>query len=167
MKKSLLHSDWTLVFLLSALVVLVVLGAKIKAFQASSTVCDQDLVEEFVVVTIEGAVKRPGSFRVAVGTCLKEVVKKAKPLPFADLKSKALLGAVCESVVLKIEELQEVLVTVCGEAENTTIAMPVGSCVKDLSSKLSLTKDADLSFFKSRRKLKDGEVIEIPKKPVE
>lgn len=61
----------------------------------------------------------------------------------------------------------EVRVTVRGAAESIELVLPKGSRISDLKEKISLSAEADKTFFRRKRKLKDGEVIEVPKKTVE
>jgi hypothetical protein len=47
------------------------------------------------------------------------------------------------------------------------LTLPAKSRVSDLKSKVVLSPDADKSYFRRRRWLKNGEKIEVPKKTVE
>jgi hypothetical protein len=61
-----------------------------------------------------------------------------------------------------------VSVWVCGAVKEAgEITLPAGSRISDLKGKVTLSEEADKSFFRRRRKLKNGEAIEVPKKTVE
>lgn len=167
MKKSLDTSDWSLVISLFLIICSIVIVAKIKAIRATALVLDAELKPKSVVVRVEGAVKKPGEFHVAPGTLVQDVIKKAKPRRFADIQKLPLLAPIDGSMTICLEKMREISVRVCGEAEEVQLRLPWGSRLSDLRSKLSLTKEADISFFKGRRLLKEGEVIEVPKKPIE
>ena len=52
-----------------------------------------------------------------------------------------------------------------GEAKE--LLLPVDSRICDVKSKISLLKTTDKSFFKSKKRLVDGAVVQVPKKTVE
>jgi hypothetical protein len=142
-----------------------VLVAKFNAMRVATML---ELVEEEVVVRVEGAVKRPGEYRVAMGTPLEQVLKKAKPFLEADLRGLSLKENIVDSKTIAIERLKTVIVWVTGAVvEEGEIELPVGSRISDLKGKIELKEEADKSFLKRKRKLKNGEKIEVPKKTVE
>jgi DNA uptake protein ComE-like DNA-binding protein len=63
---------------------------------------------------------------------------------------------------------EEILVTVQGAVlEPVRLTMSPGSRICDLKEKVSLTADADRTFFRRKKRLQDGVIIEVPKKTVE
>lgn len=165
MEKSLRSSEWFLVGSLLLVMASLVLVAKVNAHRASAVVLAQ--VPE-VVVAIDGAVAKPGEYAVRKGSRIEEIVRKARPKPYANLKKLGVDERVEGPLSLHIEELSEIVVSVNGAVkEPMQLVLPAGSRLCDLRSKISLTTEADKSFFRRRRLLKDGEKIEIPKKTVE
>ena len=165
MKESLKTSEWLLIstflILLASLAVYARL-AKGKMGQPVSVEIAQ--VEESVSIAISGAVAKPGVYAAKVGSPLRVVVNKSRPLKFADLKSLDLERRIEDSFELIINELSEISVRVQGAvAEPVELRVPAGSRVSDLKSKVILLEDADPKILKSRRVLRDGEVVEIPK----
>lgn len=144
--------------------------AKINAFRAEEALAQfeeeaSSAIEEVVEIEIEGAVNKPGTYTVPVGTPMKKVVKKARPKVGTDLQ-KLPLTAVAP-MKITIEELQEITITVTGAiGEPKELVLPIGSRICDLKSKITLTGETDKTFFRRRRLLKNGEIIEVPKKAI-
>jgi hypothetical protein len=72
-----------------------------------------------------------------------------------------------EPLHLVVEEFSEIVVRIKGAATPVELRVPTGSRISDLKSKVSLTAEADKAFFRRKRLLKNGEIIEVPKKTVE
>lgn len=142
--------------------------AKVNAHRSASIILAADLKKEQFTVTVESAVAKPGSFVVEQGTTFGEVLRKAKPKPFSNLRGIKVDEEIPADTSLVLEELKEIMISVLGAIEAPVeLTLPAKSRVCDLKSKVVLTDDANRLFFKSRRMLKDGEKIEIPKKAVE
>ncbi len=76
-------------------------------------------------------------------------------------------GAIAE-VEQQEQILTEITVHVRGAVlEPAQLKMPVQSRICDLKSKISLASNADRTFFRRKKRLKNGEIIEVPKKTVE
>ncbi len=147
-----------------------VLGiAKINASCASTLLATTPLPSHTpCLVRIEGAVAKPGLYEVPPGTPIQKVLSKSRPKRFANLKKIDLAGRVEKEMDLVVEELTEIEVVVQGAiAEPIQLTVPAGTRVCDLKSKIALKEGADLTIFKSRRMLKDGEIIEVLKKGVD
>lgn len=118
-----------------------------------------------IEVVIKGAVHHPGTFFVYPGEKLRCLLKKARPKKNADLKSLALEKRVEDSLELEVGEIKEIEVWVEGAVKNPgKMVFPIGTKVKDLKKRVELLEDVDASFFKSQRRLKDGECLKIPSK---
>jgi hypothetical protein len=116
-------------------------------------------------VTIDGAVKKPGIYQVLPGTPLKKIVKKSCPTRSADLKKIDLEALVEGPLEVHVGAITEIGVRIEGAVSAPlTLTLPVGTKVHDLRSKISLNPEADPTIFKSRRMLKDGEILTVPKK---
>lgn len=120
------------------------------------------------MVTIEGAVAKPGEYWLPSGTTVAQALRKARLKPFADIQALPLKQIIEEPLHLRVEEFTEVVVSVRGAVEKPLdLTLPTGTRVCDLKSKIILTRDADKSFFRRRKLLKNGDIIEVPKKDVE
>lgn len=168
MKKSLTSSEWILVASLILIMASLVVIAKVNAHRASSTLAIEDLEPEEILVTIEGAVAKPGTYSVPSGTTMESALRKARPKANANLKVLPLQQLIEAPLHLTLQELTEIAVSIRGAiAEPVEITLPAHSRICDLKSKVSFTTETDKRFFRRRRVLKDGEVVEVPKKTVE
>ncbi len=164
--KSLQFSEWILVssvlLLLTSFVVIAQCHAHRRASQLKIFL---DAVESMATVSIDGAVLKPGSYSVSLGTCLGDVIKKSRPKRFADLRSIDTASLVNADLSLSIGELSMIRVHVLGSGVGAVdLEVPAGTRVCDLKSKIQCSPMADRSALKSRRLLKDGEEICIPEK---
>lgn len=162
-KGRLLRSEWTMIF--SLLFVMLSLGiiAKMKTMDCSEQLQNPPpQTHEMCEVVIDGAVSRPGVFRVPPGTLLRKVIKKSGLRPNSNLRKLDLNQRVEESIHIHIEELSELSVTLEKEGEESIhFAVPLGTKVSDLKSLgLCSKKEASL-LFKSRRQVRDGDVFSL------
>lgn len=168
MKKSLQSSEWFLVASLLLIMVSLVTISKISATKATSQLSVEEKNQKKVLVTVEGAVKKPGSYFIEVGSSIQDVLKITKPLPNADLKKWLLLEEIQSDCRIEISELSEIVVSIKGAVvKPIELTLPVGSRICDLKSKILLSEDAEKAFFRRRKRLKNGDIICVPKKTVE
>ena len=166
--KSLPSSEWLLVASLLAVMGSLLLIARVNAHRAASSVNLVEWKQEEILVTISGAVSKPGEHKVLPGTTVAEVLRKARPKSWAKLGTLPLDEVIESPLQLHVEELSEIKIFVKGAiAEPVEITVPAKSRICDLKSKLSFTSETDLRFFRRKRRLKEGEIIEVPKKTVE
>ena len=153
-------SEWLLTGSLFLLLFSLVAIAKIKASQAGEP-RERKIVT--VDLRIDGHVKRPGVYSVARGTPIGEVLKKARPKKFADLRTISLEEPVSHPLELNIECLKELVIRIEGAVQNPRqYQVPPGTRISDLKKNLSLAANADLAFFKKKRMVQDGETINVP-----
>ena len=168
MKHSLKSSEWLLATSLLVLIASLVWVAHVNAKQASSAIATTSLVREAILVTIDGAVKKPGLYSVPLGTTVGQIVRKAKPTRDANLKLVPCKEVVDAPLHLTIEPLEEIRVVVTGAiAETLEVTLPPGSRISDLKSKVIFTQETEKTFFRRKKLLKDGDQIVVPKKTVE
>jgi hypothetical protein len=137
--------------------------AKIQAWQYGKG--SECALVTFVPVKIEGCVKRPGTYEFPIGTPLKEILHKARPDRFANLRSIDPESVLVDALELTLPKLESLKISVTGAvAKNETIEVLPGTKLCQLKAKIALTEDADLTFFKKRRLLADGEVVNVPQK---
>jgi DNA uptake protein ComE-like DNA-binding protein len=168
MKRSLLTSEWFLAISLLILLFSFFLIANINARKASFSIERFSPIQEEISVTIDGAVKKPGSYSVRVGTTVGQAVRKAKPTKDANLSLLSMQEIIEAPLHLTIQPLEEIKVKVFGAVQEAVeLTLPVGSRICDLKSKITLTKEAEKAFFRRKKRLKNGDQIEVPKKTVE
>jgi hypothetical protein len=97
--------DWSFLCFFASLLLTVCAVAKINAWRASYLIAEYEAKE--VVVRVEGAVRKAGDFRVAPGTALADVIKRAKPLKKADLQKLPLEMRVEEAMLVVVEEKKQ------------------------------------------------------------
>ena len=168
MKESLSSSEWTLLALFFVFIASLIGIAKVNVYRAQDRIGKIANEKTEVIITISGAVKKPGDYLVPVGITLEKALKKSRPTPYADLKGVPIKKIIESPLCVNIEELKEVRVGVSGAVlEVVEVVMPVGSRICDLKSKIDFTNDTDKSYFRSRKLLRDGDKIVVPKKTVE
>ncbi len=165
---SLSRSEWTLLAIFLVVMASLVFISKVSIRRASDAIGKVSHTPEEILITIDGAVKNPGEYRVPFGSALGPILRKAKPSFYADLGALPLKKALLEPAHFSVSELKEVCVKVTGEVlEPVQLTLPIGSRVSDLKSKIGFTPEADKRFFRSRKKLRNGDEIVVPKKTVE
>lgn len=168
MKKSLRSSEWILVVSLLIIMSSLVLIAKVNTARLDPIMDPKEIEKVEVLVTVEGAVSKPGEYLIESGSTVGEVLRKSRPKPWADLDKVNPSEIIEKPLNIKVDELTEITVYVKGAvAQPEEITLPAKSRICDLKSKVSLTKQADKSFFRRRRLLKNREIIDVPNKTVE
>jgi hypothetical protein len=124
---------------------------------------EEPIPSEMITIDIGGCVKKEGAVQLQQGSTVRTALRKAGLKPLSDL-SKLNLDQVLEtSGPLFVPSLDCIVVKVQGcVEENVSLTLPVGSRICDLQSRLALSPNADLAFFKRRRTLKNNELIEVP-----
>ena len=160
MKSSLRLAEWLLSFSVLLVLLCLFVIAKISSCRSRGDSLPPIQTAE---ISILGHVGKPGVYSVDIGTPLLEAFVKARPKSFADLS--IYVGRNVErSEVFAISRLDVLSVHVNGACLPGTFQVPAGARLSDLKGMLTLSSDADLSFFKKRRLLKDQENIKIPLK---
>ncbi len=155
-------SEWLLTGSLFLLLFSLLAIAKIKASQVGAP-RERKIIA--VDVSIDGHVKKPGVYAVARGAPIGEVLRKAHPKKFADLRAIRLEDPISHPLSLNIEPLKELNVQIVGAIQNPgQFRVPPGTRISDLKKNLSLSASADLAYFKKKRMLRDGETINVPEK---
>lgn len=156
-------AEWALAGSMLLILFSLFIIAKIQANQCSKGTESISIV--LVTIHISGFVDNPGIFEVARGTPLEEVLRKARPKRFANLRALDPSLILSNSMELTIEPLQSLRVQIQGAVKKTEwIEIDPGTRICQLKQIVSLSEEADLTFFKKRRLLSDGEVLVIPGK---
>lgn len=80
------HEWLAVLFFCSLLFFIVVSSHALRVFAPITEAAPHYLVDQEIEVYIEGAVERPGVYKLPRGALLKELLSQAKPLPTANLK---------------------------------------------------------------------------------
>ena len=166
MNSSLRQSEWILVLSLLIIMASLLVISRVNASRSAALLGGRPPPSaELYPVVITGAAKKPGTYPAYPGTPLKKVVQKSLPNRFADLRKIDLEQKVEGPMAIELTLLQEITVRIEGEVEAPIeLTLPIGARMSELKSKVVLTERADQSVFKSRRMLKDGEIVMVRKK---
>lgn len=116
-----------------------------------------------VNVHIEGAVAKPGTYRVKAGMSIEEALKKAEPLPNASFSKIRLKSRVRNGQNIIVAEKPMITIHISGAVENAeTIKVPKGTRLLDLENLVTYNADADIKKMSRKRVLKEGETIIVP-----
>lgn len=156
-------SEWILAgsffFILGSLFAI----AKIQTCHYSSQTEAKPVV--LVHVEVTGFVEHPDIYEVPVDTPLGAVLRKASPKRFANLRQLDPKSLITGSMQLVIEPLTSLKISVTGAVSKTEeLEVPLGTRVCQLKKRIICTEETDLTFFKKRKLLADGEVVIVPKK---
>lgn len=157
--------DWTLVFVV-VLVLAMLIITNFTANQKCPEISAEVIVkpEKKIIVYLAGAVEKPGEYQLTKGATLNQLLELAKPLSEADLSVIDQEKQLRNKQKIFIPLIGKVTVFVTGEVENGGyINLPVNAKISDLKSYIVPKSHADLTFLKSRRKLKQGEKIIVQK----
>lgn len=122
----------------------------------------QSLEHDRLEITIDGAVKHPGTYQVQQGSLLQEVISQAELSPDADLKRLKLDKKLVKDQVVTVPRLKLLRIYIAGAVDNPgIIAMPKGSRMEDLVKHIQFQPDADIEKLPKKRRLKDGEIVTI------
>jgi len=124
---------------------------------------NESFASQKISIEISGAVGKPGLYTVPQGSTLSTVLRKVKLKPLADLFGFELGRALDESCSIEIPMLKEITIEVSGcVKKNVRLTLAAGSRICDLKNLIVLTEEADRTFLKRKRLLKNREVIEVP-----
>jgi hypothetical protein len=157
------NTEWALAGSLTLILLSLWVVAKILAWHFSQGTSRECL--SHVTIEVEGEVEHPGLYTVAKGTPVGEILRKARPNRYANLRTIDVEAPIVAEARFNIESLQRLTIHVTGAVtEPMEIEVLPGTRICQLRQRVSLNEDADLSFFKKKRLLADGEILVIPKK---
>lgn len=115
-----------------------------------------------VEVFIEGAVRNPGSYRVKIGTLVKDAIALAEPLAEADVRKIRNTSKVRSGQSIVVAKRQMLKIKLYGAvSKEGPLLVPKGTRLCELAELVNFSEDADLKKFTQRRYLKDGEEITV------
>ncbi len=156
MEKTLKRSEWIFVGAFLVSLISIILISKINAHKACAYLPEKEYCRK-VSVKIDGAVKKPGVYIVMSGTPLFTILKRAKPLPNADIKNFPIEQVAEEAIEIHVGALEEITIYIEGVGERVVKA---GTRRCDL-------KGTDGKAFRGKKELRDGEKIGLSRKTLE
>lgn len=157
-KKPISLKQWVVLSFLSSLILLIVSISSLQSYKYPKIFLRADLVE----ITLKGAVKYPGVYKVYPGSKIQDLLKRAKILDVADLTAVDLLNTIVKAEVIIVPSLEKILINVRGAVKEETIELKPGTRICSLKKYLTFYDDADLSVLNSRKKLNHLQKIFIP-----
>jgi len=123
-----------------------------------------ELVNKNIVVEIHGAVQKPGVYELPKGSRYKDLFAQAIPQPHADLRKFKMQSALRSGQTIHVPP--QVWITV--NIEGAVVAPGAkevleGTTLSQLSEEIAFAEDADRQKLQKKRKLKEGEIIRVPK----
>lgn len=117
---------------------------------------------------IEGAVAKPGAYRVKTGTKLKEALELAEPLLEADLRKLRSNSRIRHNQKVVVPKKEMIFISIAGAVqEEISLSVPKGTRLNELDRYVAFTANADCRKVCAKRYLKDQEKIIVPEKSVQ
>ena len=157
-------SEWIFLLAVISLIFSTVWISKKTSFRSLSSV---ELPQPISKIQIEvaGCVRHHGPFEVMAGTSVRSILRKAQPQKMADLTRIDLNTALESSTRIEVPMLECIEVTVEGCVKDKVhLKMPMDSRICDLFDHVVPASDADPAFFKRKRRLKNLDVIQVPRR---
>lgn len=168
-RPSLSLSEWGLVLIILGCLSTLIL-ANTFSRQSQLPELKQECVlkpPQWIQVTIEGAVQHPGDYRLLKGSTIEQLIEKARPLENSDLSSLILTKKLRAKQKIFIPENEVVMVFIEGAVENPGwLRLPKGTKISDLKRSIRFMENSDATCLSGKRRLKQGEKIIIPSKPL-
>ena len=123
------------------------------------------ILAQEIEINIQGAVEQPGRRLVKKGITVGEALAHAGLLSDADLRRVKLDSKVRRNQTIKVPQLATITVIVEGAVVTPgSLKLPKGAKLMDLIAHVVLQDNADVEKLRKKRRLKDGETIQVPKK---
>lgn len=158
--------DWLAVITLSS--ILLTLGlisflSRESAYVENSNQVHHLKIIENIEVTVQGAVRYPGVYSMQKGDAFAKLLGRVEPLPDADLQKYKPGARLNKDRVITIPHKGLITVYLEGAVKKPeSIQLNCGTRICDLAALGVLLEEADKKFVKKRKKLKDGEIINVP-----
>lgn len=118
-----------------------------------------------IEIMVKGAVVFPGIYCVPSSASMKDVIMLAKATPETDLRRFQSDRPIKRGRSINVPTRKMVTVHLKGAVKVPgTVTLPKGSSLEDLLSVVEFADNANLKVLRKKRKLKDGEEVEVPVK---
>lgn len=116
-------------------------------------------------VLIKGAVEHPGIYHIHSEIRMKDLLAMAEVDSNADLRRFSLEAIIKKGRIINVPSKAMIEVRLRGAVDGDQIlTVPKNSKLEDLIEIGNFAPETDLAFLKKKRKLKSGEVIQVPLK---
>ncbi|MDP1608798.1 MAG: hypothetical protein Q8L98_05745 [Chlamydiales bacterium] len=160
--KSISYSEWLVVSFFLILISSLVMIAKFSSWKVNAYISELR-PEETILVEVSGEVARAGSYEMPAGSLCRDLLQKISLKRFADISQIDPEAKIPSALMIPRLEGVRVRVEVEGVGSQELL-LPLGTRVSELKSKVTLDLMSDLTSFRSRRMLLDGEVLLVKKK---
>lgn len=132
-----------------------------------STKAVHALVSQDIHISIQGAIAKPGDYTLKQGSTLGQLLDLVEPLPEADLSRQKRNKKLREGQHIYVPPKTMITIHLEGAVEQPgVVQVTKGTRMNELISKVALLPEADPKPLQKKRRLKDQEVIVIPKKSI-
>lgn len=162
MKKSIPFYEWIFVLVLCGSIFTIIIISWINHRKSEELVCNFSK-HKLLNIKIDGAVKKPGIYCFSQGVTLESILKKARPVRFANLDEFDLKKRIYNSTSYTIKQRESIKVFLKGAVlSEKVLEIKPGTKISSLKKKSLYLENADLTVLKSSRALKHNEEIFIP-----
>lgn len=156
--------EWLAVIVLSSVLLSLALVAYIHRDTTHLPPIPEEAFIPEIEVQVVGELTNPGTFVVKKGITFQELLSQLVLSKDADLSDLKMDAPLRRGQKIKISSLNLKITVEGAVVYPGVVLVKKGTRVNELKSLLEIAEGADLTFFKSRRKLKDGEHLLVPRK---
>jgi SLBB domain len=121
------------------------------------------IIEQEIIVKVEGAVQNPGFYQMRKGNKIKDILQKVTLSPEADLRKVKTEMKLRNGQIVKIPHKSMFTIFLKGAVESPgPLLVEKETKLEDLMHLIRFQDQANLSKLKRKRRLKDKEIIYIP-----
>lgn len=151
--------EWLAVVAIIAFIATISLTAYLREIDLP---INNDAAADTIDVKVSGAVVNSRVLHVRKGALVKEILDEIELKPDADLSNLKLDKPLRQGQKVLIPS-HFIHVTITGAVREAKVyVFPKKTKIRDISALLDLDPEADLSLFKSKRQLRDGEILVVP-----
>lgn len=162
------HEWFVIVLFCTILLVLAGLAFGRQKTSGSPSHASSDPPVTVLEVKIQGAVEKPGIYRLPLDSSVQELVDQAKLLPQADLSQIKWRRKLQQGQTVRVPERLPIKIYVEGAVKQSGLMQILsGTRGQELADQLDVLPEADLRALRKKRQfLREGETIIIPVKKV-
>lgn len=116
-----------------------------------------------MTVYIDGAVESPGMYQMPLKSTVNDLLQIAHPAPQANLKKVKLNSTLKPGQRITIAAYPQITIYLEGDVIAGAYQIRKGTRLCDLPSLIAFPPSANMSIFKKKRVLKEGERLIVPK----
>jgi hypothetical protein len=162
-EKELYPHEWLAIIFIIAILSIITLAthSSESAPSANLATASHYVVNQYIEVSIEGAVESPGKHTLKKGASIKELLNLAKLLPNADLKHIKEEKILRQGQKVKIPQFEMVTIILKFKDTSQEINVKKGTKIEELPHLYTFDSNVNLKSFQKKRRVKNGEVIRV------